>query len=66
MDNIIDYMTNRKWAENVKGDRILYLYQLAKSSSQSADIAGKIGAMLIYNQVIEQVCIDCRSECQLY
>ena len=58
MDEIVEYMVNRKWADDVKADRKIFLFQLAKQSKISQDISGKIGAMLIYNQVIEQFLED--------
>ena len=54
MDHIAEYMNNRKWAEEEKSRRMHYLTGLARKSRQDRDIAGKIGGMLIYNQVIEQ------------
>ena len=58
MGEIVAYMINRKWADDIKGDRKAYLFRLAMASKTSQDISGKIGAMLIYNQVIEQFLAD--------
>lgn len=58
MDEIVSYMVNRKWADDIKGDRKAYLFRLAMKSKTAQDISGKIGAMLIYNQVIEQFLAD--------
>lgn len=48
----------KKWADDIKGDRKAYLFRLAMQSKTSQDVSGKIGAMLIYNQVIEQFLAD--------
>lgn len=58
MDEIVGYMINREWANESKVDRKTYLIRLAMESKISRDISAKIGAMLIYNQVIEQFMID--------
>ena len=58
MDEIVEYMINRRWETDLKAARKLYLWRLAKQSCISQDISGKIGAMLMYNQVIEQFLID--------
>lgn len=55
---ILDYIANRRWAEDQKSERKRYLYQLARQSKEDKDIASKIGGMLIYNQVIEQFLLD--------
>ena len=58
MDEIVEYMVNREWSNAVKVDRKTYLVRLAMKSKTSQDVSTKIGAMLIYNQVIEQFLID--------
>ena len=57
-ENILQYMIQRKWAEDQKVHRRRYLVRLARESKDDPDIAGKIGAMLIWNQVIEQMLKD--------
>lgn len=54
MDNILKYMKDRKWAEDYKADRKVKLIKEANNSSKKNNIPSKIGAMLIYTQVIEQ------------
>ena len=58
MDEIVEYMVKRKWSTDLKSERKIYLLQLARQSKASAEISEKIGAMLIYNQVIEQFLAD--------
>ena len=58
MDTITEYMQQRKWAAEEKRRRIAYLTGLAQKSRKDPDIAGKIGGMLIYNQIIEQYLAD--------
>lgn len=58
MDKIVEYMINREWADDVKSDRKVYLFHLAQDSSKKEDISSKIGAMLIYNQLIEEFLKD--------
>lgn len=55
---IVTYMVNRSWAVDQKTERKRYLYRLAQESKADTNIAGKIGGMLIYNQVIEQFLFD--------
>ena len=52
------YIRNRKWAAEKKTGRKMYLFQLAQQSKSDPDFAGKIGGILIYNQVIEQFLVD--------
>lgn len=54
MENIISYMANNKWQDDLKGDRKRFLLNLAKESSSESNIASKIGSMLIYNQLLEE------------
>ncbi len=58
MDKIVEYMINREWADDVKSERKSYLFKLAQSSYKKDDISNKIGAMLIYNQLIEEFLKD--------
>ena len=52
---ISDYMRNRNWQADQKKGRRRYLHRLAQQSRNDPDIASKIGGMLIYNQVIEEL-----------
>lgn len=58
MDKIVEYMINREWADDIKCERKSYLFKLAQSSCKKSDISNKIGAMLIYNQLIEEFLKD--------
>lgn len=58
MDDIILYMANNKWQDDLKGDRKQFLLNLAKESSAESNIASKIGSMLIYNQLLEECLKD--------
>lgn len=58
MENILEYMLQRKWSVDGKCARKRYLHKLARQSKDDPDIATKIGGMLIYNQVIEQYLQD--------
>lgn len=57
-DSIVGYMTRRKWTEDNRLQRRKYLCRLARESKSDPDIASKIGGMLIWNQVIEQMLRD--------
>jgi len=57
-DDVIQYMIGRNWAIDKKIERRRYLCRLARQSKADPDIASKIGGMLIYNQVIEQMLKD--------
>ena len=52
------YIRGRKWAVDQKTGRKMYLFRLAQQSKNDPDFAGKIGGILIYNQVIEQFLTD--------
>lgn len=56
--DVAEYMASRAWERDQKAQRKRYLYKLARESKKDPDIASKIGGMLIYNQVIEQVLAD--------
>ena len=58
MKNVVKYMVDRQWTVDQKAQRKRYLYKLAQQSKNDPDVAGKIGGMLIYNQVIEQCLKD--------
>ena len=58
MQDIVQYMLKRRWTVDQKAQRKRYLYKLAQQSKDDPDVAGKIGGMLIYNQVIEQCLKD--------
>lgn len=53
--DLITYMTQRKWLEDNRLQRRKYLIRLARQSKHDPDIASKIGGMLMWNQVIEQM-----------
>lgn len=57
-DPVVDYVIHHKWSVDQKAQRKHYLHRLAQNSRQNPDIATKIGGMLIYNQVIEQLLAD--------
>ena len=57
-EDIIQYMVRRKWSVDSKLSRRRYLLRLARESRSDPDIASKIGGMLIWNQVIEQMLKD--------
>lgn len=57
-DDIVVYMTQRKWTEDCRLQRRRYLCRLARQSKQDPDIASKIGGMLMWNQVVEQMLKD--------
>lgn len=52
------YIKQRKWALDQNTDRKMYLFRVAKKSTENQDFAAKIGGILIYNQVIEQFLAD--------
>ena len=54
----LSYIRGRKWSVEQKTGRKRYLFRLAKDSKADPDFAGKIGGILIYNQVIEQFLAD--------
>lgn len=58
MSDIVEYMSSREWANDSKAARKRYLFRLAMESQKTEDVSGKIGAMLIFNQVIEQYLVD--------
>ena len=55
--NVPEYMSHRRWIKEEKVQRMHYLHHLAQKSKKD-DISGKIGGMLIYNQIIEQFLTD--------
>lgn len=57
-DPIVTYMRQRKWSVDEKLERKRYLSGLARNSQRDHQLAGKIGGMLIYNQVIEEYLTD--------
>lgn len=56
--DFMQYIQSRKWAEDQKTDRKMFLFRQAQKSKNDPDFAGKIGGILIYNQVIEQFLAD--------
>jgi len=57
-EDLSTYMTQRKWLEDNRLQRRKYLIRLARESKRDPDIASKIGGMLMWNQVIEQMLKD--------
>ena len=47
MDTIVKYMIDRKWANDKKSDRKLFLWKLAQKSKEEKEVSHKIGGMLI-------------------
>lgn len=72
MKSILEYMINKEWEKDYKQKRKLYLIDLAKNSFAEKDISKKIGGILIYNQVLEQllkeiiVCSICYIKAEIY
>ena len=58
MDTIVKYMIERKWADDEKTDRKVFLWNLARKSREEKEVSHKIGGMLIYNQLIEEFLKD--------
>ena len=58
MDTIVKYMIERKWADDEKTDRKVFLWELAQKSKEEKEVSHKIGGMLIYNQLIEEFLKD--------
>ena len=58
MDTIVKYMIERKWADDEKTDRKVFLWKLAQKSKEEKEVSHKIGGMLIYNQLIEEFLKD--------
>ena len=58
MDTIVKYMIERKWADDEKTDRKVFLWKLAQKSKEEKDVSHKIGGMLIYNRLIEEFLKD--------
>lgn len=52
------YIQEKKWTVDQNTDRKMFLFRIAKRSTENQDFAGKIGGILIYNQVIEQFLAD--------
>lgn len=58
MDEIVKYMAEGKWKNDEKSERKRYLFKLAQESKTQKELSHKIGGMLIYNQVIEELLKD--------
>ncbi len=52
------YIAQRQWTKEPQSRRRVYMHRLAQNSRHDKDFAGKIGGILIYNQVIEQYLAD--------
>ena len=46
MDTIVKYMIERKWADDEKTDRKVFLWKLAQKSKEEKEVSHKIGGML--------------------
>lgn len=55
MDEVLAYLKNRTWEDDIYESRKLYLLKIAKASKDSESATERIGGMLIFNQVIEQL-----------
>ena len=55
MDEVLNFMIKREWEDDSKEERKLYLHRLAQDGMRQKEITDKIGSMLIYNQIIEQL-----------
>ncbi len=53
-----DYIARRQWTQEPQSRRRVFMHRLAQESRQDKDFAGKIGGILIYNQVIEHYLED--------
>lgn len=58
LDEILDYMINEKWKVDIKQDRKLEFWKIAKKSQKDVDVLNKIGGLLIYNQLIDEFLKD--------
>lgn len=58
MDKIVEYMVRNRWKTDIKIERKLELWNLAKESKKDLDVSHKIGGMLIYNQLIDEFLKD--------
>lgn len=58
MDKIVEYMVHERWKTDVKIERKLELWNIAKESKKDVDVSHKIGGLLIYNQLIDEFLKD--------
>lgn len=58
MDKILEYMINGDWKNDIKINRKIELWKLARESQGNVEISHKIGGLLIYNQVIDEFLKD--------
>lgn len=58
MDEILEYMIAEKWKTDAKQNRKLELLNLARKSRENVDVSHKIGGLLIYNQLIDELLKD--------
>ena len=56
--NIVQYMIEESWRDDKKEERKVMLFNMAREGKEKEDLASKIGAMLLYNQVIEEILKD--------
>lgn len=54
-DEVLEYMANKEWQKESKIEGKNNLFRMAKESKKSEKLSNKIGGMLIYNQIIEQL-----------
>lgn len=66
MDPVHGYLLNQEWKKDEKMKRKQELLKLAKDSFVAKDVSRKIGGVLIYNQVVEELLkevILCSASC---
>ena len=54
-DEVLEYMVNREWEKESKIESKHFLLNIAKESRNSEELSTKIGGMLIFNQITEQL-----------
>ena len=54
-DEVLEYMINKEWEKESKIERKYYLLEIAQNSKNSEELSNKIGGMLIFNQITEQL-----------
>ena len=54
-DEVLEYMINKMWLNESKLERKYYLFEIAKESKNSEELSTRIGGVLIFNQITEQL-----------
>lgn len=54
-DEVLEFMINREWCKESKIEGKLYLLKRAQESKEANQLSTRIGGMLIYNQIVEQL-----------